>query len=195
MEQSAKLTCVNLRGTSGSGKTTIVRNILMQQGWHTINAQGKIWGYANPELRWIIIGSYENTCGGCDTIRTQQEVEDRIEYCLNQGYNVLFEGLLISTLTSRWLELAKRVSDRANVLFYYLDTPIEECLRRIDLRRKSAGNFKELNPKNTVDRVKAIDSTYKKLSQAGCYCLRGSQQEIIKNLNAWFGLGGNNVPQ
>lgn len=187
MEQS-KLTCINLRGTSGSGKTTIVRSILDNGNWVKWADGKKVLGYYNTEKRWAIIGSYENTCGGCDTIRTQEDTEQRIEMFLNSGYNVLFEGLLISTLSSRWEKFAKRISDKSNMLFYYLDTPIEECLRRVKLRREQAGNTKPFNPKNTTDRVKAIDTTYQKLSSAGCYCLKASQENIRQNLYSWFGI-------
>ena len=191
MEQY-KLTCINLRGTSGSGKTTIVRNILNHGNWNKWmdESNKKVLGYFNPDKRWAIIGSYENICGGCDTIRTQNETEQRIESFINAGYNVIFEGLLLSTLSSRWEKFSKRIADKANLLFYYLDTPLEECLNRIQARRQAAGNNRPFNPKNTTDRVKAIETTYQKLTSAGCYCLKGSQQEIMTNLYHWFGLGG-----
>lgn len=191
MEKS-KLTIINLRGTSGSGKTTIVRNILSHGNWVKWNDPDgkKIWGYINLDLKWAIVGSYENTCGGCDTIRTQDETEQRIEFLLDWELNVLFEGLLISTLSSRWEKFAKRVADKADVIFYYLDTPVEECLRRVQARRQAAGNNRPFNPKNTTERVKAIETTYQKLTAAGCYCVKASQEEIMNNLNRWFGLGG-----
>lgn len=191
MEQS-KLTVVNLRGTSGSGKTTIVRNILSHGNWvKWKDPEGKkIWGYINQQLCWAIVGSYENTCGGCDTIRTQDETEARIEQLLDWGFSVLFEGLLISTLSSRWIKFSQHISDKSNMLFYYLDTPIEECLNRIQARRQAAGNNRPFNPKNTTDRVRAIETTYQKLTAAGCYCIKSSQEEIMSNLYQWFGLGG-----
>lgn len=191
MEQS-KLTVVNLRGTSGSGKTTIVRNILSHGNWvKWKDPEGKkIWGYINIDLRWAIVGSYENTCGGCDTIRTQDETEARIEQLLEWEFNVLFEGLLISTLSSRWEKFSKRIFNKANTLFYYLDTPIDECLNRIQARREAARNNRPFNPKNTTDRVKAIETTYQKLTAAGCCCIKASQEDIMKNLYDWYKLGG-----
>lgn len=186
----SKLNVVNLRGTSGSGKTTIVRNILQNGNWKkwTDDSGKKVLAYFNEDKKWAIIGSYENTCGGCDTIRTQDETEYRIESFVNAGYSVIFEGLLLSTLSSRWERFSKRISDKANMLFYYLDTPIEECLRRVQLRREQAGNNRPFNTKNTTDRVKAIEGTFQKLSAAGCFCLKASQEEIRKNLSDWFGI-------
>jgi predicted kinase len=184
----SKPTVVNLRGTSGSGKTTIVRHILSHGHWETWSVQGKVLGYINEDLKWAVVGSYENTCGGCDGIKTQDETEDRIRFLLNYGYSVIFEGLLISTLTSRWENFAKSID--ANMLFYYIDTPVEECIERVKLRRLQAGNTKPFNTENTVNRVKAIETTRQKLTAAGCYCLTGSQDMIMKNLYEWFGIGG-----
>lgn len=185
------LTVINIRGTSGSGKSYIVKNILGKDpNWIKWVEDGKILGYFNNVLGWSIIGSYENVCGGCDGIKTQEETEQRIKICLSYGYNVIFEGLLISTLTSRWLRFAQEISPVANLLFCYLDTPIEECLSRVKARREAKGNTKPLNPDNTVNRVKAIETTYQKLSQAGCYCIRGSQQYIMNQLHNWFRIGG-----
>lgn len=191
MEQS-KLPVINLRGTSGSGKTTIVRNILNHGNWiNWMDPSGKkVWGYINQQLGWAIVGSYENTCGGCDTIRTQDETEARIEQLLDWGFSVVFEGLLISTLSSRWIKFSQKVANRANMLFYYLNTPIEDCLNRIQARRQVAGNNRPFNPQNTIDRVKAIETTYQKLTAAGCCCIKASQEEIMNNLYQWYGLGG-----
>lgn len=186
-----KPTVVNLRGTSGSGKTTIVRTILSYGRWEKWCKQGKVWGYINNDLHWAVVGSYENTCGGCDGIKTQDEAQERIEFLLNKGYSVIFEGLLISTITSRWEKFAK--SANANVLFYYIDTPIEECIERVKHRRLAAGNTKPFNTDNTVNRVKAIETTKQKLTAAGCYCLTDSQENILKNLYQWFGVGGHYV--
>lgn len=184
----SKLTVVNLRGTSGSGKTTIVRHVLSRGSWEKWKQDGKVLGYYNNELMWAVVGSYENTCGGCDGIKTQDETESRIKTLLSCGYSVLFEGLLISTLTSRWEKFAKNID--ANMLFYYLDTPIEECIERVKQRRILAGNQKPFNTENTVNRVKAIETTRQKLTAAGCYCLKDSQKNIAKNLYDWFGIGG-----
>lgn len=183
----SKPTVVNLRGTSGSGKTTIVRNVLSHGNWEIWSEQGKILGYVNLELGWAVVGSYENTCGGCDGIRTQDETENRVRFLVSQGFSVLFEGLLISTITGRWATLAQSID--ANMLFYYIDTPLEECIERVKHRRLAAGNTKPFNTDNTVNRVKAIETTRQKLTEAGCYCLKDSQENIMKNLYAWFGIG------
>ena len=71
---------VNPRGTSGSGKTELVRRIAAEYGWYD--------GVANPVRRegrerpiayclphplgfrpLLLLGNYEVASGGCDTIR------------------------------------------------------------------------------------------------------------------------------
>ena len=178
---------INIRGTSGSGKTTLVRSFLSEGSWNKwTDEKGKVLAYFDENQKLAIIGSYENTCGGCDTIKTQNEIEQRVEAFVDCGYNVIFEGLLASTLSSRYEKFSKRISEKADVIFCYLDTPIEECLKRIQKRREERGAKTEFNPKNTVDRVKAIETTYNKLTAAGCYCLKGSQEYFEKEIRRWL---------
>src|SRR5262252_9423192 len=90
---------VNIRGTSGSGKTTIVRG-LMAKGLPydlpieiisytqtdrktkitKVITQAVMPGYRLeiPDMPdTYILGSYENVCGGCDGIPTQDIICDR----------------------------------------------------------------------------------------------------------------------
>lgn len=190
--EKCKLTVINIRGTSGSGKTTVVRNILNHGNWQSFKDEktNKIRGYFSPDLHWAIVGSYENDCGGCDTIKHQVEVEDLVEKLLDSQYNVVFEGLLISTISQRWIDFSKRLSQKATIVFCYLTTPVEECVNRVKQRRWSKGNMKDFNETNTVERVKAIETTYQKLTAAGCYTYKASQKELTEQLYKWYGIGG-----
>lgn len=189
--ENSKLTLINIRGTSGSGKSYIIHNILKHGTWKKWVFENKVLGYYNEDIRWFVVGSYENTCGGCDGIKTQDEVQEHIKQWVDAGYNVIFEGLLISTLSSRWINLAQELSNRVNTLFYYLSTPLEECISRVVKRRQLKGNFREFNAENTSKRVQAINATFKKITNAGLYTMIGSQEEIMRNLKIWFNLGGN----
>lgn len=187
-----KLTVINLRGTSGSGKTYIVKQILAHGNWSRwTDSDGKILGYYNESNRWAIVGSYETPCGGCDTIKTQAEVKSRIYMLLQWGYNVLFEGLVISTITQGWLDFANSIKPQANTMFCYLNTPIETCIQQVRSRRESNGKSPEFNTDNTVNRVKSIQSTRDKLRNSGFWCVEGSSSDILHYLNQFFGIGGN----
>lgn len=143
---------INLRGNSGSGKTHTTRAFM---------ALGKVAQVENDQFvtygkqRWVVLGRYGNACGGCDTIKTQQEIIDRVENYTAQGCNVWLEGLILSTIYGSVGAYSERFGDRW--VFAYLQPPIEECVRRIKARRKAAGNAKPLNELNTRNRVTTIE--------------------------------------
>ena len=151
---------VNIRGTSGSGKTTLVRNLMGRWATSPENiVKGKPWNYAVHPLFTnrpiMVVGSYANTCGGCDGIKTQDEICDRVRELSLRGH-VLFEGLLISHLHSRYRDLARELA-ASGFIFAFLDTPLEVCLQRVrDRRERSAAArgvaVKPLNEKNTIDK-------------------------------------------
>lgn len=153
---------INLRGTSGSGKTTVVRQI-MEQAKSVVPIRNptnigsdKPYGYEITmpnKLRMYAIGSYENTCGGCDTIKTQAEIIERLEYFAPNGH-VLVEGLILSTIYGSVGEWSEPYGDK--FIFAYLSTPVKECVKRVLARRKAAGNDKPFNERNTVDRYTTI---------------------------------------
>src|SRR5580658_1236609 len=61
----------NIRGNSGSGKTYTTRAFMeLCKNRTAIEPDGKIHGYSMTlgKQRWVVIGSYSNTCGGLDTV-------------------------------------------------------------------------------------------------------------------------------
>lgn len=143
---------INLRGNSGSGKTFTTRAFM---------ALGKVSQVENDQMvkvgkqHWVVLGRYGNVCGGCDTIRTQQEIVERVDCYTSQGYNVWLEGLILSTIYGSVGRYSEKFKDRW--VFAYLQPPIEECIRRIKARRAAAGNVKPLNEHNTRLRVDTIE--------------------------------------
>src|SRR5262249_15014544 len=94
---------VNLRGTSGSGKSTVVRKLMAQCMRKPIY---DMFGLRQPEAYKLtlpqpafVIGPYTkrpNLCGGCDRILPFALVPQLIEKYAQHGH-VVFEGLLIAT--------------------------------------------------------------------------------------------------
>ena len=81
---------VNPRGTSGAGKTELVRRIIAGYGW---GRGGQVEPVSTPgrerpmfyRLRHplggrplVLLGHYEATCGGCDTIRARDGGLDEV---------------------------------------------------------------------------------------------------------------------
>ena len=162
---------INIRGTSGSGKTTVVRGIMAKgvvtpfggttkkPDFYSINLTPAI------ERPVIVVGSYENVCGGCDSISTQDEICDRIRAGASMGH-VLVEGLLMSHLFSRYAMLDRELAAQ-NIPFIwaFLDTPIDVCLARVVERREARGNFSPLNEKNTRDKWNDMHSVFDKATK------------------------------
>jgi hypothetical protein len=142
---------VNPRGASGSGKTALVRRILVDYGWGTGNGTEPIGrtGRARPigyRLRHplggcplAVVGYYgAAACGGCDTIPARDGGLDEVfrlaDGLAATGHNVLLEGLVLSGECRCTVELAHRHS--LHVL--RLDTPLEQCVSNLTVRRRAS---------------------------------------------------------
>ena len=106
---------INIRGTSGSGKSTLVRALGTARGgmnakWG-VDPTGKsgrdaVLGYVTEDGQIGIPGRYVTACGGCDTIKTQDEAQRRVRWLAALHPHVVFEGLLISHIYGRWGQMA-----------------------------------------------------------------------------------------
>lgn len=161
-------TVINLRGTNGSGKTTIIMKLMKKFGVKPLEEDGKVWGYKlrTPNKKVFIVGKYETPTGGCDGISKLDEVCRRVAVMARMGDVVLFEGFLISGLTSRFVSLAKGVPTH-KFKFVILDTPVEKCIKRTIKRRQARGNLKHFDPKNLRQKFQAVDSSRKYLEREG----------------------------
>lgn len=123
---------VNIRGTNGSGKSTLIRQFMERyEATPLHDANGKEEGYeCNGGSNAYVVGRYTTACGGCDTIKTQQETKDRVDRYAVRG-NVLFEGILVSTIYGPWLQFSR---ERGGMLWAFLNTPLDICLERIQIR-------------------------------------------------------------
>ena len=124
---------INLRGTSGSGKSTVVRRVMekySQASTGAINPQfsdgrKQPIGYAclppdaDVQPLWIP-GHYETACGGCDTLKTVDQVYKEVTSAAELSYSVLFEGLMIQEAkSSTFIAFANK---GAHILFMQRDT-------------------------------------------------------------------------
>jgi hypothetical protein len=155
---------VNIRGTSGSGKTTLVRHFLDECS-STTELFG-LFGKGKPEAMECVyhgqtvylLGSYRNTCGGCDSIPKQDYVHQLVQDYSIAGH-VLFEGLMISHIYGRYAEAAR--SDLASWVFLMLDTPFDTCMEHIRQRRIEAGKDPELKESVYRNARRTWETTYR----------------------------------
>ena len=164
---------LSLRGTSGSGKTTVARTFLTDYPCKPLLVQGmkKHWGYEidlsaeSISAPLFVIGSYENTCGGTDGINTQEEIAERALAAFTRGH-VLLEGLLLSKVGPKAITTEMLKPTNAYVAGY-IDTPLEECLRRVEKRRADRGDERPFNPANTISAFKSTLAACKNLHNMG----------------------------
>lgn len=159
---------LSIRSTFGGGKTTAVREFLNGYPSEELRGRdGKIRGYrvdaraAGIEQPVYVIGKYDNVCGGCDAIPTQQEAANRILAAHPHGH-VLFEGALVSASGVNGT-VTQAIHPTGADCYAFLDTPLEVCIERVLGRRAAAGNTKEFNPKNLIHKFDSVVSTYKTL--------------------------------
>lgn len=183
---------LDIRGTHGSGKSTVPLTLLKDcshRPWwgHPLTYEGKeqLLGYYIPELNLTIIGRYETACGGCDGIPTQSEIKARVAEASKTGH-VLLEGILVAHTFGPWEEYSRPWG--ANWKFLFLDTPLEECVARVNARRAAAGKGPLADPKNVVRDHARIWALRAKFKEAGRTALwvnnETSIADVLEVLNA-----------
>jgi hypothetical protein len=132
-----------------------------------------------------ILGFYGGAaCGGCDGISTQLAVEMMVRKAVEDQVDLVFEGLLISHLASRWVVLPRALGVPWRFLF--LDTSEEACVQRAIDRRIAKGNHKPFNPKNTVQKYKDISRRYDQMKAMGLDCLKASSDDAPRRIYEFF---------
>jgi hypothetical protein len=167
---------VNPRGTSGSGKTELVRCIAAEFGWYD--------GVANPIRRdgrkrpiacclphplgyrsLVLIGDYEATSGGCDTIRLADGGLDEAfrlaDHYAARGCDVLLEGLLLSSEYHRSTTLAAL----HQLYIIQLDTPLDRCIRNVIARQRASGSRRSSAARTATMHYSNIEETCRRLQE------------------------------
>jgi len=174
----------NIRGTSGSGKSYLVRKIMelySQQEPHFIEGRKRPMYYTlkpsplqDPQVELAIMGHYETACGGCDTIKLMDDVDRYVRELSSKGYHVIFEGVIFSTEYPR---TARMIQDGLPIEIINLVTPIEECLAGVNSRRLAKNpEAQPVDPGNTTRRVGIINRCNDRLVEAG---------GIVYDLDRW----------
>lgn len=185
---------VNLRGTGGSGKSTVVRRVMgryLSRMPLTEPGRRQPVGYvleAPDAVPLYVVGHYETACGGCDTIKTVDRVYEMVSAVLRDGgHDVLYEGIMVQDDVRRAVELDQRLKreygcngdqcavcqddqegcHKPGLHVILLSTPIEECLAAIRARRLERGDERPLSEKNTRERARRQEGVRGRLRDAG----------------------------
>lgn len=170
--RESKFKVVNIRGTGGSGKSHLVMKFMKKFGAHPLEgADGKVVAYRvsyKPGEPVYVIGRYKTVVGddgirtvtgGCDGIKTQDEIGIRVRLAARRGH-VIFEGFLVSGIYSRYLALSQ---DLGGMVWAYMDTPLEKCIARISRRNRG----KKFSTANTEAKLKGAARCAREASADG----------------------------
>lgn len=172
---------IQIRGTSGSGKTWAMRNWMAKLLWspvHVDNRKKPLY-YIHGSL--AVLGHYESACGGCDNIGSAAAVYNLIQKVKTSRPEIkviVCEGLLLS-------EDVKWSSQLEDLRALFLTTPIQQCISQIESRRLEAGNDKPLNTENTTKRVAVIERARVKLTSLGKDCRRCAVSQVFRLIDNW----------
>ena len=165
---------INPRGPSGSGKTRLARRIMADYGWNNGSAEPlsrygreQPIGYLLPHplgaRPLIVVGHYERTSGGCDTITAIDGGLDEVFRIAStwaaSGADVILEGSALSAEYVRSATLAR--SHRMHVLL--LSTSIEQSARNLTARRRTRrSDWPSLTPALLAQRT-AVEEACRRL--------------------------------
>lgn len=187
---------IQIRGTSGSGKTTAMRSVMDTLLWNPVHVPGRkkplyyLSDGTNDEGRVCVLGHYDpdTPSGGCDTIGSAPQIRDVI-YSLPGNIDVvLSEGALWSEDVKWTLDLVEKGHE---VKIIFLSTPYEECVRRVHLRRQAKGNDEPLDEFHTSKRFATIERARKRLVETGITCRRASGDQTSSIVINWIRLHAN----
>jgi gluconate kinase len=181
---------VNIRGTNGSGKSTIARTFLQRRPYTEVFGA---LGLKRPEAYMVrlpscflyVIGPYQTATGGVDAMPLSSDdlvkmLERYYRRCTsNTPGHLLFEGVVISTYFGAVGEFLAYHRRDAKVV--YLDTPLETCLASIS---KRSGD--EAKTKNVEAKIKAIQGTKTRLENSGVETVVLSRDGAYDEINRWL---------
>lgn len=160
---------IDIRGTHGSGKSYLVKTLLVKYNWgEEVIEDGVHIGYEIPELKCGVVARYTDTGGGCDAVKTADEVVRRVRMFSKRYKCTVFEGILVSHTFQRYADLADELG-KDRYLLLFLDTPLEECIGRVRNRRLEKGNTNPFDPKNVVKDYNNIMNKVQNKFRAGRY--------------------------
>lgn len=183
---------INIRGTNGSGKTHLARQLIGADAhpvdlvWYHAPTKKEpdrrlsVEGWGRPD-EFFAVGSYKQGCGGMDTIPSFELQQSAVRVAADWKHeggrplgghgprHIVCEGVLASTVYGSWGEFFQEMeAAHHSVIVAYLDTPLELCLERITARQIAAkGEAREIKTDLVANKIKAIEATREKFKAAG----------------------------
>lgn len=151
---------INVRGTHGSGKSTLVRQIMRGYECTPVYMEGRRLpiGYtcltADRDPPLFVLGHYEgDTSGGCDNVPNVRVMYKYIRRYAKRGFHVLYEGIVAQHGTPHIIAMHQ---EGFRIRVISLDIPAAKSIRAVRRRRRARGNDKPFDPKNTRDELDRV---------------------------------------
>lgn len=186
---------VNIRGCNGSGKSTIPMSMMDDPLMyvHTIfDSNKKKIGAITvfPSYNWVALGTYFNKTGGMDNIRSTEAKKLTLREALDSfpAYNILMEGVIISTVRQTYVNLFKEIEayygKSIKIIVLSLIPPLEICLDHVYQRNGG----KPINEPRLQSKWFSIERNVKAFSESGFTSIRVNPSKISreKMLSAFF---------
>ncbi len=164
---------ISIRGTSGSGKTHLVRALMALYHDRVDERVGNRLVGHDCHAREIgkgmfVLGPYRDTAwsGGADMLcppHKTREGKFKLIYDWALRRNVVFEGLMEGNEVARTVALSRQFD--THVIF--LDTSLEECLQAVNARRAARGVTEPVDPRKTEEKHAELVRVRARLRQAG----------------------------
>lgn len=176
---------VNIRGCNGAGKSTIPMSMMNDPDmWvHTVvDEYGKKLGAITvfPSYGWVALGTYFNKTGGMDTLRNNEITRRTLFAALKefQGYNILMEGIMASTIRSTYVNLFHEIEQDwpIRVIILNLLPPVEVAISRV----YSRNGGKPINEEAVRGKWETVAKNAKIFSDEGFISIRVDSSKIKK---------------
>lgn len=188
----------NLRGTNGTGKSTVAHELIKLSGakpidyWQgTRRPKPKAYAGEWKGVPFVILGSYETVCGGMDTITDINDAAALIvQYGTNENFPMMFyEGLFISHCMGTVARSMDEAGLKDRSIMGYLDTPLETCLARVHGRRAERGITTPFKEQNVIDDFQRVNWNRDKATREGWNTYWVPFNKALKNVSSWLDAG------
>lgn len=160
---------ISLRGTNGSGKSSIVTQLREQAAAWQVSygllgpSKPEAYRLNFPKLKRLlyVLGPYNTACGGCDAIQPYDLILELIPKYEKLGH-VLFEGVLVSSSYGRVGRLMEEYGYERAVMAF-LDTSLEQCIENVEKRRTQRGDYRPFNPHNLTTKYHSVVKSKSKM--------------------------------
>ena len=153
---------INIRGTNGTGKSTLMKNYLGDFKRIIFETStGRRLKVLHSPGRYIL-GDYTTDCGGIDTFKKLDEVRECVRHYIALG-DVFMEGMMYSTLFSTPAALDDEITALGHEYYWvHIDVPVDLCIQSTLERRVRNGNYKDFDPIQLAKKWRSTGAAFNK---------------------------------